>query len=232
MINSPFLIIMYNYILKRSKRKTISVTVNKDCEIVVKCPYFVTKHTVESFLREKKQWIDGRLKECRENKKKRENFWDEYNSFILMGKQFTAVKDNCKTTYFDGKILHIEKNSQNDKIKDDIIRIYKKISKEIILNTADSISKHTHLIPARIKINKASKRWGSCSGKNSLNFSCFLIMADIRAVEYVVLHELCHIKHHDHSKRFWGLVKSYMPDYKQRQKMLVELQKKLEGEDW
>ena len=75
--------------------------------------------------------------------------------------------------------------------------------------------------PTAVRINTAKGRFGSCSGKNSLNFSCFLSLYPERAVEYVVVHELCHIIEHNHSSRFYSHIKRVMPDYKERVKLLV-----------
>ena len=74
--------------------------------------------------------------------------------------------------------------------------------------------------PAKVGITRAKKRFGSCSGNNALNFSCFLMLYSEKAIDYVVVHELCHIVHKDHSKAFYALVASVMPDYKQAEREL------------
>ena len=76
------------------------------------------------------------------------------------------------------------------------------------------------VVPAGVKITSAQKRFGSCSGKNSLCFSWRLMQYPPAAIDYVVVHELCHIHHHDHSRAFWAAVARVMPDYKQRQALL------------
>ena len=74
--------------------------------------------------------------------------------------------------------------------------------------------------PTGVKITSAEKRFGSCSGKNSLCFSWRLMQYPSAAMDYVVVHELCHIRHHNHSAAFWAEVARVMPDYKQRQALL------------
>ena len=76
------------------------------------------------------------------------------------------------------------------------------------------------LTPAGIRITSAAKRFGSCSGKNRLCFSWRLMLYPPQAVDYVVVHELAHIRHHDHSPAFYALVARYLPDYRQREKLL------------
>lgn len=76
------------------------------------------------------------------------------------------------------------------------------------------------LHPTAVRINAAKTRFGSCSAKNSLNFSCLLMRYPPEAIDYVVVHELAHIAHHDHSPAFYALIAKYLPDYKKREALL------------
>lgn len=81
-------------------------------------------------------------------------------------------------------------------------------------------SRVTGLQPTGIKITSARKRYGSCSGKNSLCFSCFLMRCPPEAIDLVIVHELCHIKEHNHGPHFYALLEHYLPDWKERKKLL------------
>ena len=74
--------------------------------------------------------------------------------------------------------------------------------------------------PGRVAIREQKTRWGSCSGKGNLNFNWKLIMAPPPVLDYVVIHELCHLREFNHSPRFWALVEGQMPDYKAWKKWL------------
>ena len=76
------------------------------------------------------------------------------------------------------------------------------------------------VVPTGLKITAARKRYGSCSGKNSLCFSCFLMLCPEEAVDLVVVHELCHIREKNHGPRFYALLEHYLPDYRERKKLL------------
>ena len=76
------------------------------------------------------------------------------------------------------------------------------------------------VVPTGVKITAARKRYGSCSGKNSLCFSCFLMNCPEEAIDLVVVHELCHIKVRNHGPAFYALLGQYLPDYKERKKLL------------
>ena len=71
-----------------------------------------------------------------------------------------------------------------------------------------------------VKITTARKRYGSCSGKDSLCFSCFLMNCPEEAIDLVVVHELCHIREKNHGPRFYALLERYLPDYRERIKLL------------
>lgn len=76
------------------------------------------------------------------------------------------------------------------------------------------------VVPTGFKVTTARKRYGSCSGKNSLCFSCFLMNCRSEAVELVVVHELCHIREKNHGPRFYALLERYLPDWRERKKLL------------
>ena len=80
----------------------------------------------------------------------------------------------------------------------------------------------TGIVPASIRITDARERWGSCTHNGGLNFSWRLIQAPLEIVDYVIVHELVHIRQHDHSRKFWAKVKEIMPDYERRRKWLRE----------
>ena len=81
-------------------------------------------------------------------------------------------------------------------------------------------SRKMGVAPTGLKITTARKRYGSCSRKNSLCFSCFLMDCPEEAIDLVVVHELCHIKEKNHGPRFYALLGQYLPDYKERKKLL------------
>ena len=121
----------------------------------------------------------------------------------------------------------IEKSIISQQEKKKSIKEYTPAEIEFLRNKAKSVipGKVEHyanimqLKPNSVKITSAKKRYGSCSGKNNLNFSLYLMDKDERFIDYVVVHELAHIKHHNHSKEFYKLIEAYMPDYKEREKL-------------
>jgi predicted metal-dependent hydrolase len=85
------------------------------------------------------------------------------------------------------------------------------------------IDKHAQrhaLVPRSLKIKTQKSRWGSCGPQNDINMNWLLMLAPPAVLEYVVVHELCHIKHKNHSREFWQLVTEHLPDYQQQRRWL------------
>lgn len=100
------------------------------------------------------------------------------------------------------------------------IAILKQKAKEFLPNRVEYYSKIMQLYPKSVKINSAKTRFGSCSSQNNINFSAYLMLYPVEAIDYVVVHELAHIKYKNHQKEFYNLVEKYMPDYKKRAALL------------
>lgn len=114
--------------------------------------------------------------------------------------------------------LGVRKKLEDFKIKN-LDSFYKKEILKYLPNLVDEYAKKMNLFPTSIKYRKNKRTWGSCNYKNGLNFNILLMKFPIELMEYVVIHELAHIKHKNHSKKFWDLVEEFCPDYKQREKI-------------
>lgn len=164
----------------------------------------------------------------------------------VLNPNLIQIKTNIYYTLYDAKnliekkidwisssILKLEKKSVNEdeflylgvrkKLEDFKIKnldtFYKKEILKYLPDLVDIYSKKMNLFPTSIKYRKNKRTWGSCNYKNGLNFNILLMKFPIELMEYVIIHELAHIKHKNHSKKFWDLVEDFCPDYKQREKI-------------
>lgn len=94
--------------------------------------------------------------------------------------------------------------------------------KQIVEKNANELIQLTGLIPNKIRIRKIKYAWGSCSQNKNITINYNLIKYSEKAIKYVILHELCHLKYMNHSKDFWNLVEKYMPEYKKFKKEFKE----------
>ncbi len=113
-----------------------------------------------------------------------------------------------------------KKQRKNELYSEEYVKELFEKGKSYLEKRVPYFSEITGFYPASVGITTAKTRFGSCSGKNRLNFSVFLFSYPDDVIDYVILHELCHIKHKNHSKSFYAEVEKYMPDYRQRQKQL------------
>ena len=211
-------------VIIRSKRKTLSISIDPFGRLIVRAPYKCSEERIFAFLREKEEWLVQKKYE-RESVKVTlpSDDLDGY-SFLLLGKQCRIVltdedkielkiDENAET---GEQILYLPKENAKERLlawlKVNANRIFtevtKKHAKEMCLNV------HS------VSVSSARTRWGSCSYDNKIRYSFRLLFAPKEMVEYVVVHELSHIQHKNHSSAFWAQVGSYIPDYKARRKWL------------
>lgn len=163
-------------------------------EVHIKANIYFSISDAKDLLKRKEKWLIRGLKQVDLNTLKEDEFF-------YFGK---VVKMS------DYKITNIDK-------------FYRSKIEEIIPNIVEKYSKLMNLYPTSIKYRKNKRTWGSCNYKNGLNFNTQLCKFPIEISEYVVIHELAHIKHKNHSKKFWDLVEIYCPDYKQREALFKTL---------
>jgi predicted metal-dependent hydrolase len=114
-----------------------------------------------------------------------------------------------------------------DKNGADVKELFKEKLPPAVLKYVKKYSEKMNLYPSRVSFRFNKTRWGSCSPKNSISFNYYLAQLPDELIEYVVVHELAHIKHKNHSNKFWDEVARYLPDVKKRRKLLREFEKKI-----
>jgi predicted metal-dependent hydrolase len=221
------------YRIIRSERKSIAVYITKDAAVEIRAPLGVSAAYIDAVVNSKKTWIEDQLEAHKHINKQKQNFKLHYGDMVLYrGNEYPVKAKAGSLVGFDGNSFYMPDSLNYIQIKDAMIQIYKLLAKNVLMNKAGKFSKNMELIPIAVKINSAKTRWGSCSGKNSINFSWRLILAPDDVIDYVVIHELAHIKEHNHSDRFWAIIAEVLPDFRQREEKLKELQKRLSEEDW
>ncbi|MEA3383316.1 MAG: SprT family zinc-dependent metalloprotease [Campylobacterota bacterium] len=207
------------------KIKRVSLALENKNEIIVKTPLKFKSHKIKEIVFEHKDWILRAL-----HKVPAKNHFDFVTggeipflgtNYPMILKQNDEIK-NVKFS-FDSTQFIVEYNNIN-KTYDDFIdgmkTFYKHNAIKIIDPIFDEWTFKTNLLPNKTSYRFTKTRWGSCSFENNISINYKLLQFDKRCIEYVVLHELCHITHKNHSKKFWDLVSFYMPEYKDVEKQL------------
>lgn len=108
----------------------------------------------------------------------------------------------------------------DQEILDTIIKFYISSSKKITKERTKYYQERLKVVPKSIKIDKISNRWGSCNTKKEITYNYMICTLPLELIDYIVVHELCHIHHMNHDRSFWRKVGSIIPDYKARMKIL------------
>lgn len=222
-----------DYTLIRSDRRTLAVYVDDECAVEVRAPLRMAVRDIEAFLAAKEKQINALVARKRERLESRAAFSVGFGSKArLLGDEYPIVPCEGAECGFDGRCFYFPEGTTRADIKANLISLYRGIAKKYISDRAAFYGERMGVRPTAVKISSAKTRWGSCSASGSLNFSWRLIMADRETVDYVVVHELAHIKEHNHSDRFWAEVAAVVPDYRVKRARLRELQEPLSLEDW
>lgn len=212
------------YILEYKKIKNAYIKINKGKIIITANKKFKIKD-IEKILLEKKKWILTNI-----NKKSNVINLKE-NELLLFGKIYIIKvndnidkKDNNINIHNLDKVIEISnkflsKYKYKVKLEDEI---YKICCDKLILNKINELADKTKLYPKKIKFKKYKSVWGKCDSKGDITLNTRLCLFNIKAIEYVIIHELCHLKHHNHSKLFWNEVLKYETDYKEIKKYMKE----------
>lgn len=205
----------------KSFRKTITLKVDRDWKIIVKAPYFTTAWEINRFIKKHDEWINKRKIEIR-SAKKSFSVWEKL--FYLWEEYDIVYCDITKKITLKWNDIIIPENFREN-IDMKLCEFYKKEAKEYIWIRLENISAYNGLDYNNFRITSANTRWGSCSSKKNLNFTFRLIMAPKDVIDYVIIHELAHLKHMNHSKNFRAEVqkmseKIWVENYKVHKKWL------------
>ena len=208
------------YNLIRSNRKTLAIYI-KNGEVQVRAPLKMTDDVIEKFVLSKENWIVTKVSQSNERKLQRESFALNYGSLILYrGKEYPIVLSEKNRAGFDGERFFMPPGLTPEQIKTACIKLYLILAKQHLTERTHLLSKQMLSAPNTIKINGAKTRWGSCSSKKNINYSWRIIMADDEIIDYIIVHELAHLTEMNHSKKFWAVVASVLPNYRELNKKL------------
>ena len=219
--------IRLNYHLIRSKkrRRTISLQIKEDGKIVILAPYHTPKWEIERFVQGKQSWIVEKISEKEKQVKEVEKMFLAGERFLYLGEWYPLEIHESHHKEPPLKLSlgnFIVCKDHIEEARDLFVRWYKREAKEKIVGRINYYSHRLGLLPKGIKITGAKSRWGSCSRDNRLSFSWRIIMASLTVIDYILIHELVHIKEKNHSERFWATLESILPDYRKRRLWLKE----------
>jgi predicted metal-dependent hydrolase len=206
----------------RSRRRTIALIVTPDARVMVRAPMKTPAAIIDEFVRKQHGWIRKKVAEMKERPQAVVHNYEEGEVFWFLGRPYPLhITDET-----GAGIQRIDRLSVPRTIRPDIRRgiqqWYMTEAHKEIHSRCMWFSMMTGYSPSSIRITGARQRWGSCTHTGGLNFSWRLIQAPLGIVDYVIVHELVHLRQPDHSRKFWAKVEGLMPDYQQRRQWLRE----------
>jgi predicted metal-dependent hydrolase len=213
----------YTHIVN-NKLKHTYLTFDEEGNLVIKSPK-VSQSYIETLLLKKSVWINRSREKILEKKAKALNFRNP-EELYLYGRAYALKleKHTNKRTKFTFKEEFILYYSDYDEeiFQKHVNHFYKEEAKKFIPTLVERWSEIMELKPNKISFRKTKRQWGSCSVKNDLSFNTMIMKLPHDVIQYIIVHELAHIKHKHHKKSFWEEIEKYMPEYKQQ---VTELKK-------
>ena len=216
----------FNYSIRKSKRtKRLHLKVNRLAEVEVVTPPRITQAEIEWFVHQNKAWIVKQRTKVLSSHNGSADFSNhppEQINFPAVGLAFSVnyISGALRNRFvIHGNVVNIYYSGEADKLRL-IQRFHQRIAKEELTKRIKQLSDELGLPFNRLFIKAQKTRWGSCSSKKNINLNRNLLFLTNDQVRYLIIHELCHTIHLNHSSDYWELVSCFQPDYKQIDKSL------------
>lgn len=201
----------------RSGRRTLSLEVLPDTRLIVRAPRKLSLSLINRVVEEKKDWIVKKQEQMREfNLFRASRNFEHGQEFWFLGDKYPLclMPEYSPGFNFDNNRFLLRRDLKSG-AKNLFVKWYMSRAREIIAPRVEFYAGISQLKYSRLRFSGAETRWGSCGVRGTLNFSWRLIMAPMKVVNYVVAHELAHLREHNHSPRFWREVEHIFPGYGQ-----------------
>jgi len=204
-------------IIRTNRKKSADIRV-EDGAVSMIVPIELADDRIHQILKDKRSWINNKIVLHREALPVSTKEYVSGESLSYLGRNYRLKVDHGHfkpVKLVQGRLVATVPDGKTNPhmVRNALVRWYKYNAE---LKFQDKAKRYAEIIgvePAGVGIKSFKSRWGSCSVKGKINFNWTIIMAPNRIVDYVVVHELCHLKHHDHSSRFWKCVERVIPDY-------------------
>jgi predicted metal-dependent hydrolase len=205
--------------LVRSKRKTLSLIVETDGTLTVRAPTRMKAADIRGFIEAKAGWIKRKQASVRKDALVPRQYLDG-ETFLYLGKEVPLrLVPGGKPALVMDRVFKLTKPAR-PRAESVFEAWYKKQARAVLTGRVEFFARKYGFEVEKIRISSARTRWGSCSAKKTLSFTWRLVMAPIEVIDYVVVHELCHLRELNHSPHFWAQVEAILPNYKYQRKWL------------
>mgnify|MGYP000058217295 CR=1 FL=1 len=180
---------------------------------------------IDSFLEATSDWLRKRASELEEYKKNTpDRKFVDGEEFEILGEKYELVRGDFRGhSVEDGKIQISERYAETaEETKEAVEKQLREMARDIFTRKVEMFSEELGVEYNRIYIRDQKTKWGSCSGKDNINLNWRLLLGPEKILDYVIAHEVTHLKYRHHSKKFWDQVEEMIPDYRDRKRWLEE----------
>lgn len=217
----------------RSKRKTVCMRINEDGVAEVLVPRRISEKLLRDTVAPYVDKLKHHQAEVIHRIEARGEFELTYGDCVrFLGGERVVRSGEVGYVKYDEHGFYVPPRLDSGEIRDAVVRIYKLAAKEHLTARVAVLAPLLGCDVKAVKVNSATSHWASCSRRDTLNFSWFCMMAKPEAVDYIIIHELCHMYEFNHSDRFWSLVERYCPGYKKHRAYLKDLWREVLTERW
>jgi hypothetical protein len=210
-----------------SRRRSIGISVGPDTGVIVRAPYRTSLKSIEKMVYSKSDWIRKHQNNFKSSVRLNQAKIRNGSKVFFRGREYSVVIVNSKTNYIKPieEIIEIGlKNSEEIEKAGSIMgKWFRSYAEDFFRKKFDEILiryQDYNFRPAELSVRLLKRRWGSCTSKGKITLSSELLKLDDIYLEYVILHELCHLRHHNHGKEFYKLLEDVFPDWKLRRSEL------------
>jgi len=207
------------YELIRSARKTLAISVDREGRLLVRAPMWTSQNQIESFLSEKRRWIDQARVRMAELPPRETLTVSQGATFPYLGRAVALQFANTPRATLCGDTLLLPITSSQQGAVFTVRWLETQARKELSARVSLLARQYGFPFP-RFRLTRAKGRWGSMSGRGTISLNRALILCPPEIIDYVILHELCHIPQPNHSPAFWAQVQRCLPDYQPRRAWL------------
>ena len=214
----------FDYEIVRSDRKTLSIEVHHQ-KVKVRAPKKAPDDWIESFVYQKAKWIARKLVEQAEKNESRIKLQTgEEVSFMGRQRVLEVTQGANKIQLSDNELVIRTKELTHESMAKQLDRWLLNQAKELLPQKVQSWAEVMGLQKklTGVRFRKTKTQWGHCTRKGIVQLNQLILLTPMFVIDYLIIHELSHLKHLNHSKRFWTLVEKYCPDYQQAEVWLKQ----------
>ncbi len=221
-------------LIRRPRRRSLTITVSPENQVRVIAPGFLSRNKIEDFIHRKSPWILKQIEKNTRRPKPEHRQYETGEKFLFLGNELvleirTAAagdrQGSISCPMLKALIVSVPEKLQGEERRDHIAwRIEDWYRAAAVKIFRERVARYQNLLgpkPRAVRVKEFRGQWGSASRRGNLSFNWRLLLAPLEVLDYVVVHELTHLEHLNHSPRFWSRIEQILPDYKPRRQWLT-----------